>query len=125
MKHLIEIVQRGDFKNLPENTKPFAITVSYDMRWQKRACGKVYGSLSGHFFVGTAIGNVVAKGVLQKLCSVCPTYSKKDIHVPHHECRINHNCSSGSMEAILCMKLLTHLHKNDQSEGICRIANYR
>ena len=105
------MVQRGNFKNLPENAEPFAITVSYDMGRQKRACGKVYDSLSGDFFVGTTIRNIFAKRGFTKSLFCLLNIHKKDTPISHHECRISHNGSLGSLEAISSLKLLTHLYE--------------
>ena len=42
---------------------------------------------------------------------------KKDIPVPHHEYRIHHNGFLGNMKTILCLKLITHLHKMTNQKG--------
>ena len=100
-------------KNGEMNTNnPVKLTVSYDMGWSKRSTGKVYDSLSGHgYLVGTRTGKVVRMGVLSKKCSICSAHNRtNNTAVPPHSCMINHDGSSGSMEAKLGVMML---------EGIC------
>ena len=53
------------YTNLPNALPKIPISVSYDMGWSKRRCGKVYNSLSGHAFViGCRTGKVLRSGVL-------------------------------------------------------------
>ena len=80
------------------------------MGWSKRGYGKVYNSLSDHAFViGCRSGKVLRCGVLQKQCSTCNSYRKRDLPVPDHPCNINHDRSSGSMEALLCKDLIEEI----------------
>ena len=39
------------FHNLPNTLPKTPISISYDMCWSRRGCGKLYNSLSGHAFV--------------------------------------------------------------------------
>ena len=77
------------------------------MGWQGRSSGGLYDSLSGHaYLIGCRTGKVIMRGVMQKKCSTCTSYNKRDLPVPKHICNINHQGSSGSMESILCRILL-------------------
>ena len=68
---------------------------------------KDYNSLSGHAFViGCRTGKVLRCGVLQKQCSTCNSYRKRDLPIPDHEYNINDDGSSGRMEALLCKELI-------------------
>jgi hypothetical protein len=67
INELIKQVKQNTIENLPASFLPIPLTISYDMGWQRRACGRVYDSLSGHgFFVGCLTGKVIRVGVLQK-----------------------------------------------------------
>ena len=76
------MVQRGNFKNLPENAEPFAITVSYDMGRQKRACGKVYDSLSGHFLWGLLPEMLSLQGFYKNIVLYVQRTQKRHAHSP-------------------------------------------
>ena len=86
------------------------IAVFYDMARQKRSQGYIYDSLSGHgFFIGCRAGKMISIGVLKKKCSICTHCVSKDLPIPQHSCNINHDGSSGSMESILCKKMLEEI----------------
>jgi hypothetical protein len=98
------------YSNLPNTLPKIKISVSYDMGWSKRGCGKVYNSLSGHaFIIGCRSGKALRCGVLQKQCSTCNSYRKRDLPIPNHPCNINHDGSSGSMETLLCKDLIEEI----------------
>ena len=119
---IIQTLSAGDYKNLPKSCTPIGLSVSYDMGWQKRSSGKNYDSLSGHgFFVGCKNGRVISKGVLKKHCAYCKKFISRNLPVPPHECNINHDGSAGSMESMLCLQLLTHLH--DSTKGAVYVKN--
>jgi hypothetical protein len=86
------------------------IAVSYDMGWQKRSGGRVYDSLSGHgFIIGCRTGKVVGMGVRKKKCKICSKYNRDEIEIPPHNCQVNHEGSSGSMEAGLALDSIKEL----------------
>ena len=105
---------------IPSKFLPFAIAVSYDMGWQKKGSGKQYDSNSGHgYFIGCRTGKVVTCGVLQKLCSICTAYERRQITIPEHVCNTNHTGSSGGMEARLCRQMLEEVYVG--SDGMMEV----
>ena len=66
--------------------------------------------------MGRAILSVVEQkvaslGVLQKKCSVCQSYQKRDLPIPDHDCNSNHSGKFGSVEALLCRQMLEDLQE--------------
>ena len=111
LKELKQYLIKKQFNKLPNHLPVIDISISYDMGWQRRSSGRLYDSLSGHaYFIGCRTGKVIMRGVMQKKCSICTSYNKRDLPVPEHTCNINHEGSSGSMESILCRKLLEEVH---------------
>ena len=95
------------------------IAVSYDMGWQKRSGGRVYDSLSGHgFIIGCRTGKVVGMGVRKKKCKICSKYNRDEIEIPPHNCQVNHEGSSGSMEAGLALDLIKELYEKSKKKFI-------
>ena len=113
LKQCENLIKHKKYNDLPSKLNVILISVSYDMGWQKRACGRVCDSLSGHgFFVGCRTNNIIKKGVLQKQCSFCKKFTRTGEDVPIHDCNINHTGSSGSMEATLAKNLLLEVHES-------------
>ena len=107
--NLLQNKQSDNARTVLQNIQ---LTVSYDMGWQKRAGGRVYDSLSGHaYMIGCLSGKVVQMGVLCKKCKTCSNFNRKDMEPPIHPCPVNHEASSGAMEARCCCTLL---------EEVCR-----
>ena len=111
------LIYEHSIENIPADLKTVPVLVSYDMGWQKRSCGKVFDSLSGHgFFIGCRTKKVVSLGVLQKKCALCQNHKKRDLPIPDHECNSNHSDSSGSMEVLLCRQMLEELYEKTGSK---------
>ena len=91
------------------------------MGWSKRSTGKVYDSLSGHgYLVGARTGKVVRMGVLCKKCSICCAHNRSNnIEVQPHACTINHDGSSGSMEAKLGCRMLEEICDEYKGGAYC------
>lgn len=89
------------------------INVSFDMGWQQRSSGKKYASPTGHaFFVGGLCCLPLHFILKSKICNYCSTYKKKHgqaVEVPVHRCTINHEGTSGGMEAIAALELVVSL----------------
>ena len=93
--------------SIPACIKRLKIVASYDMGWNKRSTCRVYDSLSGHaFLIGCRSGKVISFGVRAKKCAKCTRYKKIGVTPPTHNCTINHEGSSGSMEENLHCHLL-------------------
>jgi hypothetical protein len=81
------------------------LSASYDMAWQQRNSGNRYNSASGHaLFVGGITRKPISYIVKSKFCSYCKAWSKKNdvaiiLPAPPHNCKKNHEGSSGSMES--------------------------
>ena len=88
------------------------IGVSADAGWQKRASGRSYNSLSGHFLmIGCLTRKVVARNVYSKVCRLCDLQSRKDNEhegdsqesttnqLKPHRCPKNFSGSAKAMEA--------------------------
>ena len=95
-----------DDTDIPKKINKIPIVASYDMGWNKRSTGRVYDSLSGHaFLIGCRSGCVISYGVCAKKCAKCGSAKRLGIDPPPHNCTINHEGSSGSMEAKLALRL--------------------
>ena len=83
---------------------------SNDMGWQKRSSGNRYDSTSGHsVFVGAKTRKPCGFVTYHKYCRVCSLNEDKD-NMPEHDCTINHEGSSGSMEPLALVNLVHHLY---------------
>ena len=103
----IELVEAQRYDEAKAIAQQCKLTASFDVGWQKRSTGRVYDSLSGHgYMIGCSGGRVISMGVLCKKCSVCITANRKGIEPSTHSCTINHEGSSGGMEARLCVQLV-------------------
>ena len=104
---ILSKIKKNELNDIETMNLQLPIAVSYDMGWQKRAGGRVYDSLSGHgYFIGCRTGKVVAMGVKKKRCRTCLMYNEDGAIMPPHNCNVNHEGSSGSMEGDLCLDLL-------------------
>jgi hypothetical protein len=95
-------------------SRPF-VRVGMDMGWQKRSSGRKYDSNSGHaFLVGTRTRKPIARCLKSKFCRICSYHmTRKHLtndQVPEHECTVNHEGSSGSMEADALIEMTEELH---------------
>lgn len=73
------------------------LSVSYDMGWSKR--GRAHNSLTGH---GAVMGSLTGKALdfttKTKLCRTCQSARQTGGNPKLHDCRLNHQMSSKSME---------------------------
>ena len=107
----------NDDPDIPVDILTIGITVSYDMGWQKRSTGRIYDSLSGHgFMIGCSTGKVVDVAVRGKKYNKFTIANKKEVEAKAHYCTVNHNGSSGSMEAIVALDLTTDVHTNSKGK---------
>jgi hypothetical protein len=97
----------SEWVNKPVSEREKArLTVSFDMGWQKRACGCQYNSLSGHaFIVGARTKKVIGVHVSCKMCLTCRRSEKKGKIVKAHECSKNFTGSSKAMESNALLEL--------------------
>ena len=103
----------GDDDNIPALIKKVALTVSYDMGWQKRSTGKLYDSLSGHGFIfGCKTGNIIGFRVKSKACSTCALANSLNVAPEDHKCQINWDGASGAMEAGVALEFCIDIHAN-------------
>ena len=64
-------------------------------------------SLSRHaYMIGCDSGEVVRVGVLRKKIATYSRYNKQDPEHPIHQCTVNHDTSSGVIQAKFCCTLL-------------------
>ena len=90
----------GDDDNIPALIKKVALTVNYDMGWQKRSTGKLYDSLSDHGFIfGCKTGNISGFRVKSKACSTCALANSLNVAPEDHKYQLNWDGASGAMEA--------------------------
>jgi hypothetical protein len=96
------------------------LNASYDMAWQQRNSGNRYDSASGHaLLVGAKTRRPIAVMIKSKLCNMCSTWKMKhDITVdpvPLHNCRKNHEGTSGSMEPLACLEMTVDMFERGTS----------
>ena len=100
-------------RKLPERLWP-RIKAGTDMGWQQKGSGRRYNSQSGHcFFIAERTRMVIAKALCSKACSQCKSwYTCHPVteEPPPHDCTINHEGSSGSMEPIAVLQLYEQLY---------------
>jgi len=94
-----------------------AITIAYDMGWNKRSNGHRYDSISGHGIgVGQVTNKVVATKLYSKACVVCDSKKYKGADAPsipnHGWCPKNHDGSSKAMESKGIFDLFVDLWRN-------------
>jgi hypothetical protein len=91
------------------------------MAWQQKGSGHQYNSQSGH---GTLMGKLTRKviglGIKSKTCNQCTADAsnkkKNPYDVPiYHRCWKNHNGTSGSMEAAVCLELVVSTYKENNA----------
>ena len=67
INQMAQNIEHNTLENLPDEIPLLTSTISYDMGWQRRACGRAYDSSSGRgFSVGCLTGEIIRIGVLQK-----------------------------------------------------------
>ena len=102
---------------LPRQQWP-RLTIATDMGWQKRSSGRNYNSLSGHaLFVATLTRKPICLATINKVCRYCKMWHIKhpiDVPVPDHYCVVNHQGSSGSMEALAVLDMYIRLCRDNQ-----------
>ena len=80
------------------------LSVSYDMGWSKR--GRAHNSLTGH---GAVMGSLTGKALdfttRNKFCRTCQSASQTGGNPKPHDCRVNHQTSSKSMEPLGAVEL--------------------
>ena len=104
--------------NLQEEHWP-RIRAGTDMGWQQKGSGRCYNSKSGHaFFIGDKTRLVVAKELCSRACATCKswytTHPMDGIEPPEHRCTINHEGTSGSMEAKAVLLMYERLYSRKQ-----------
>jgi hypothetical protein len=88
-----------------------ALTVGYDMGWQKRSSGHRYDSHSGHAIpIGVLTNKPVGLAILNKHCKVC----RKSPEPGEHDCLANFEGASGAMEASALLKIAHELLDEEQ-----------
>ena len=109
----IQYFLNNKYDEMDNTLVTIAITVSYDMGWQKRATGNIYDSLSGHgFYIGIHTQKIVDYGVMGKRCMKCDIAERNGDIVEKHICTANWTGSSGSMEAGLALKMANRIFDN-------------
>ena len=99
---------------LPRERYP-RIRASYDHGWQQKGSGHQHDSPSGHGVIfGHETRLPLAFEVKSKICDYCNLQRKRHPHKPkeeykQHECTINFEGSSGSMEAASLLDLVIRL----------------
>ena len=80
------------------------LLVTYDMGWSKR--GRAHNSLTGH---GAVMGSLTGKALdfttRNKLCRTCQSARQTGGNRKPHDCRLNHQMSSKSMEPLSAVEL--------------------
>ena len=68
--------------------------------------------------IGCQSGNVISFGVLAKKCAKCARVARFGLDVyPPHICTINHEGTSGSMEAKLVLQLTVEMYENNSDKN--------
>jgi hypothetical protein len=88
---------------------------SFDQAWQQKKSGHTYDSPSGH---GLIFGHYTRKPLVcvvkSKICNTCSHFLKKhpgeEANIPTHTCAKNYSGSSGAMEPVSCLELITTLY---------------
>ena len=109
--------QTGEtYQEFIKSNKKVGIFGSYDMGWNKRSSGHRYDSMSGHaFLIGCLCKKIVAAQITSKKCNVCAKSVSKGKESPPHECPLNHEGSSKSMEADSALKIVRRIfYKNNK-----------
>jgi hypothetical protein len=106
-----------------ETRKYPSLSVSFDMAWQQRSSGNRYASPSGHaLLVGRLTRKPIALCIKSKRCNFCFAWMKNtktaELPMADHDCLKNHDGSSGSMEPISCLEMVTFLYDNK----FCKVA---
>ena len=100
-------------KKLPEDLWP-RVDGCADMGWQQKGSGRKRNSKSGHaFVVGMKSRKIIAKSLCSKACGFCKSWYTRhpaDEIPPQHECFINHDGSSGSMEPKAVLEMYEWLY---------------
>ena len=96
----------NDYKNKKLNA---ALTVSFDMGWQKRSSGNRYDSISGHALkIGVLSDKILTAAVSSKMCITCSKAENIDEEPPDHICPKHYEGSSKAME----VDAVLHLYKS-------------
>ena len=104
-------------EDLPEALWP-RVKAGTDMGWQQKGSGRRYNSKSGHcFFCGALTRLAIAKKLCSKLCAVCKSFYTTHVadgkaEPPDHDCTINFEGSSGSMEPEAVLQCFRWLYDN-------------
>ena len=85
-----------------------------DMGWNQKGSGRKRNSKSGHaFIIGMRTRRIIAKALCSKGCGFCKSWHCRhsaDEAPPEHECFINHDGSSGSMEPKAILEMYEWLY---------------
>ena len=85
-----------------------------DMGWQQKGSGRKRNSNSGHALIFAMLSrNAIALTTCSKHCGFCKTWYTQhtiDEEVPHHNCFINHEGTSGAMEPVAILRMYTRLY---------------
>jgi hypothetical protein len=94
---------------------------SFDMGWQQQSSGNRYASLSGDaLLVGCKTRKPIALVVKSKICNFCKSWAVKmkknnimeDVDPPPHDCKKNHDGTSGAMESIACLDMVIDMFES-------------
>jgi hypothetical protein len=87
------------------------VTAGADMSWQQRRIS--YDSLSGHALMfGSHTHKPIWYNIKQKSCWICSHNKNNEEGIPEHDCVINHEGSSTSMEPLVVVDMVTDLYGN-------------
>jgi len=91
---------------VPDEDGLLPLAVSYDMQWLKR--GRANDSLTGRgAIMGSKTKQIISFASANQFCRICDNAKSKGVQPAKHDCRVNHQGSSKSMEAQVGVKLFT------------------
>jgi hypothetical protein len=103
-------------------TKRPSLSVSFDMAWQQRNSGNRYASSSGHaLLVGKFTRKPLMLCIKSKVCNYCKAWKKKHGDLEdalEHDCRMNHDGSSGAMEPVACLEMVVFVHEKKHCDVV-------
>ena len=95
-----------------ESKQQIGIYGSYDMGWTKRSSGNRYNSMTGHvFLIGCRCKLIIAARIASKKYSTCAANDKEEGEAPAHQCPLNHEGSSKSMEADSALVIVKSIYE--------------
>ena len=102
---------------LSKDNEQVALTVSFDMGWNKRSSRNRYDSLSGHtFYIGCLSQQIICAIATAKQCRIFSLNELKGIRPPEHNCPKNYTGSSQTMEADEALTIYEELYYESQKK---------